>query len=385
MELIFAGFAEYDNRVRGERTAAGMRAALQNGYWTFQVPLGYQKSSLSIESDPGTGPIIAKAFQRIAGGQAKDSVLGWVTRRGLRSRTGGKITPRCFGRILRNPLYAGQIRTMGVEARGSFRPLIPEELFERVQLILDGKKLPIRTYARSHPDFPLRQFVSCQCGRPLTASWSKGRNGRYAYYHCPNPRCRVRTKKDQIEEAFLQLVRRLQPDPDYSALFMQLLRDAWESRSRQASERQTQLTRELDAVAAKLSKLRQKHIYEESISANVFHEESARLDAERQQVRGELAALKQSRADDITELLQFAERLFSRAAQAWEQATVEQRQRLQQVYFPNGLTYSGSEFRTATTCLFFKHFEPEEMQTRYLASPTGFANMWTFPVRCSTR
>jgi hypothetical protein len=38
---------------------------------------------------------------------------------------------------------------------------------------------------RNHPDFPLRGFVRCEaCGRPLTGSWSKGRNGHYAYYHC---------------------------------------------------------------------------------------------------------------------------------------------------------------------------------------------------------
>jgi hypothetical protein len=57
---------------------------------------------------------------------------------------------------------------------------------------------------RNHPDFPLRGFVRCEaCGRPLTGSWSKGRNGRYAYYHCQR-RCRaVNVSKAALEGAFV--------------------------------------------------------------------------------------------------------------------------------------------------------------------------------------
>ena len=41
MEGVLAAFAQFDNDVRSERTRAGMRAALEQGRWTFVPPLGY--------------------------------------------------------------------------------------------------------------------------------------------------------------------------------------------------------------------------------------------------------------------------------------------------------------------------------------------------------
>jgi hypothetical protein len=84
--------------------------------------------------------------------------------------------------MLRNPVYSGWIviAGWGVRERGSFAPLVSEELFKRVQEILDGKRLSVTAHQRNNPDFPLRVFVSCgACGTPLTGSWSRGRKGRY--------------------------------------------------------------------------------------------------------------------------------------------------------------------------------------------------------------
>jgi DNA invertase Pin-like site-specific DNA recombinase len=41
MEGVLAAFAQFDNDVRADRTRAGMRAALEQGRWTFIPPLGY--------------------------------------------------------------------------------------------------------------------------------------------------------------------------------------------------------------------------------------------------------------------------------------------------------------------------------------------------------
>ena len=60
MENILSSFAQFDNDVRGERTIAGMRAALEEGRWTFGVPLGYrrtvdQRGRATIDEDPQSG------------------------------------------------------------------------------------------------------------------------------------------------------------------------------------------------------------------------------------------------------------------------------------------------------------------------------------------
>ena len=67
---------------------------------------------------------------------------------------------------------------------------------------------------RNHPDFPLRGFVRCEtCGRPLTGSWSKGRNGHYAYYHCQRQCRAVNVTKAALEGAVVDELALLQPTP----------------------------------------------------------------------------------------------------------------------------------------------------------------------------
>ena len=47
-------------------------------------------------------------------------------------------------------------------------------------------------------------------------------------------------------------------------------------------------------------------------------------------------------------ILAFAERVLPRAADLWVQASLEQRQRFQQLFFPDGIAFDGNGFvRTA--------------------------------------
>ena len=64
---------------------------------------------------------------------------------------------------------------------------------------------------------------------------------------------------------------------------------------------------------------------------------------------------------DVEGILGFAERVLPRAADLWVQASLEQRQRLQQLFFPDGISFDGKEFvRTALTAAAFNWLEPRE-------------------------
>ena len=106
-----------------------------------------------------------------------------------------------------------------VSAKGNFEPLVDEATFFRAQAILDGRIVVAGPRQRNHPDFPLRGFVRCEaCGRPLTGSWSKGRNGHYAYYHCQKPCRSVNVSKAALEGAFVDELALLLPTPGYMRL-----------------------------------------------------------------------------------------------------------------------------------------------------------------------
>jgi hypothetical protein len=179
-------------------------------------------SNSSLVHDPERGPLVKRAFEDLASGWfSMRDVVRRATDGGLRTRKDRPLSPQTFGNMLRNRIYIGHIESpeVGVSARGDFEPLIDEATFYQVQAVLDGRVSVAAPRLRNYPDFPLRGFVRCEtCGRRLTGSWSKGRNGRYAYYHCPR-RCRaVNVSKTVLEGAFVDELALLQPTPGYMRL-----------------------------------------------------------------------------------------------------------------------------------------------------------------------
>ena len=97
---------------------------------------------------------------------------------------------------------------------------------------------------RNDPDFPLRGYARCEtCGKPLTASWSKGRSDYYAYYHCRGRSRAVNISKAKLEELFVEELARLQP----TAGFMRLVKDrvlhAWRELKTDAAQRIAEIER----------------------------------------------------------------------------------------------------------------------------------------------
>ena len=57
---------------------------------------------------------------------------------------------------------------------------------------------------------------------------------------------------------------------------------------------------------------------------------------------------------DVDGILAFAERILPRAADLWVQSSLDQRQRFQQLFFPDGLAFGGNGFvGTAVTAAAF--------------------------------
>jgi site-specific DNA recombinase len=380
MEGVLAAFAQFDNDVRSERTLAGMRAALSLGRWTFKAPLGYLNaakwSNSSLVHDPERGPLVKRAFEDLATGRfTKQEVIRRATDAGLRTRQGLPVAPQTFGQMLRNRIYIGQVESpdCAVSAHGDFEPLIDEGTFYRAQAVLDGRVTVTAPRQRNHPDFPLRGFVRCEsCGRPLTGSWSKGRNGRYAYYHCRR-RCRaVNVSKAVLEGAFVDELALLQPTPGYMRLVKDRILCVWQQRCAEAGERTTEQERRVKTIRQKLDRLDEAFLYSESIDLATYSRQ-------RDKVREELTLSKIDHHTeavdelDVEGILAFAERILPRASDLWVQASLDYKQRLQQLFFPEGIAFDGNRFnRTAVTASLFKYLATGEKPEESLASPTGF-------------
>jgi hypothetical protein len=246
---------------------------------------------------------------------------------------------------------------------------VTPEIFDRVQQVLDGKRPTVTPHERNSEDFPLRRFVRCaECGGPLTGSWSKGRKKLYAYYHCLEGCTRV--PKYNFEASFSEYIGRLQPNLAYLRLFNGTLRDVWKSKQAEIYRTQARCDQQLRELRIRKTKLEEAFVYEHSIEVETYREMRNRL-------LNEIAALEEelTGADaetlEVDAVIEYAETTLLNAAEFWRTASLDQKQRLQRVLFPEGVEYSVGTFGTSTSCLLFSGIEAKNADDSEMVGPCG--------------
>ena len=75
---------------------------------------------------------------------------------------------------------------------------------------------------------------------------------------------------------------------------------------------------------------------------------------------------------DVEGILAFAERVLPRASDLWVQVSLEQRQRFQQLFFPDGIAFDGKSFvGTRVTAPTFSYLRTIEGGKERLVDLTG--------------
>jgi hypothetical protein len=235
MGVFHSAISDLDNDVRAEKTVDGMQARIDKKGWPFQPPLGYLKVKhpvygSSLQTDLVVGPLIRSAFEMVAEGLPQTEALDRLWAAGLRTRKGQRVSPQTFTNILRNEAYAGWLVVKKWDRRvlGGFEPIVSQELFDRVAMKTGGTLAGGIRRRTQDGIFPLRRFVRCGvCDTVLTGSTSKGRSGRYPYYHCRRGCKGSSVPKGRLEQQFAELLRRLVPDPSYWPLCREVVTDLW--------------------------------------------------------------------------------------------------------------------------------------------------------------
>ena len=377
MEQIFAAVAELDNNIRADRSTKGMRQKLENGFWTFPPPLGYvagkdAQGNKGIFPDSERAELVAWAFERFSTGlYSRQEVLQEVTTRGLRTKHGDPVSPQTFEQTLRKPVYAGRIvvEDWGIDVQGRHQALVSQETFEKVQMVLDGRRVSVTPRPRNNPDFPLRHFVRCgECGDPITGSWSAGRTRSYAYYHCQDGCTRV--PKEIFEARFVELLKVLQPKPEYVALFREVVLDVLRLKQGDAQTAELAIERNLRELRSRREKLDEAFVYQRTIDSDTYNRMRTALLADIAIAEMEL---REANIDtlDAEEVLDFGLNVLINASNLWKTASLDDKQRYQQVLFPEGLEYSDESYRTTATCLLFNELEVSSEEKEELVALPG--------------
>ena len=174
--------AEYYIRLLSENVKKGQKEKLSQGWLPTKPPLGYKtigdKGHKIHVPDEEKAPLIRKMFDLYASGQHSTKTLcDEMYKRGLRSRTGHKVSHARIHQLIGDPFYYGMNRWKNQVTKGNHEPLITKELFQQVQEKLHSYGQP-RT--RKHNSLFKGVFHCSECGGTITWEIQKG----HWYGHC---------------------------------------------------------------------------------------------------------------------------------------------------------------------------------------------------------
>ena len=244
MANIEAAQAQYFRESNAERNNAFSRECLKAGWWIYGVPPGYQHAKRSgekrnyiVPKEPLAG-IIKEALEGFAYARfvSQTDVLDFVNARlldlGMKSKDLNYIK-----RILTSPFYTGffSFPKWDIPAQTwKIEPFIDTDTFNLIQDRLAGRnRINHRRYNKHDERFPLKGFVVCPvCGRPLTASMTKG--GTYPYYQCQNAKCTgkrlANVAPKVIHAEFEELLGKIAPTAPVLALTRALAKGIYQER-----------------------------------------------------------------------------------------------------------------------------------------------------------
>src|SRR6476659_1481422 len=361
MESMFALNNQYESMKPGRNVSRGLYQKAKDGGTYGWARLGYLndverlpdgRQVASVSLDPKRSPLLTLAFQLFASGEYSLSKLAKELHfLGLRSRRtrrhqGEKIGTSTLQRILRDPYYAGWvIYKRGTDDeqvfRGRHEPLIDEDTFNRVQVLLDEKRVAGERPQKHH--HYLKGSVFCgECGRRLVYSLSRGKNGRrYAYYFCASrasgSSCAMRDniRPELIEDAIQRY---------YVGRPVQLTAEQVAKRT-DAIERlvavsqgavmhvKTAKIELIDKLKAQQSRLLRLHVEEgDDISPDAFRDERARLQTDIKAAETSLAATEERLDLDAT-MLRLALELAEDVAEVYRDGPESLRRGYNQAFF----------------------------------------------------
>jgi site-specific DNA recombinase len=193
MEAVTDIMNEVQVRLSGQDIAVKMANKVKNGGSVGLAKVGYTNARLDLDGrkvntitvDAERAPLVQKAFELFATGKyTLDSLHDMMGDLGLTATRRNKPVGRdTLGRMLRDRYYIGKVIYKGIEYQGRHEPLVSEELFDRVQRILDTHA-GSGTRERKHLHY-LKGLVWCgRCRYRYTIMPGRGNGGEYFYFMC---------------------------------------------------------------------------------------------------------------------------------------------------------------------------------------------------------
>ena len=192
--MILCSQAKLENDQKGINVKRGIRAKCEMGWRPGMPPIGYYNRAMAgvkdIVVDPDRGETVTEMYRKVAEEGASGRVIKrWFDQIKMTTRKGKGVALSQIYQMLKNPFYYGEFEypiKSGTWYKGSHKPLISREIFDRVQekLVVPPKS------KRGGKKIDFKGIFKCACcGASVIGEekyrkrkWDKPRH--HIYYHC---------------------------------------------------------------------------------------------------------------------------------------------------------------------------------------------------------
>src|SRR6266566_4522273 len=336
-----------------EEARKGMQEKAEQGIWPTKCPLGYRNitgpdGKKIIATDPAIAPLIAKLFDWYARGDIslKEAARRAHTAGLVYPKSGGKVPVSTIHTILRNRLYTGWFEWNGKLIQGRHEALVPVELWERVQDVIDGRFSS--NAKRGRHDFAFSGLIACaQCGCAVVGEIKKQ---RYIYYHCTGyaDKCqgnaascrRKHVREEALEAQFIELLGQLHFDDEVLSWVQEALHASHADKRREQEEAVARLRAEYDRLQRRLDAMYVDKL-DGRVDAAFFDKMAAEWRAEQARCQREIDRHQEADKSYMDEGVQILE-LARNAQRLFERQEPRQKRRLLNFVLSN-CTWKGGE------------------------------------------
>src|SRR3989338_402574 len=406
MLAIYLALPEVDNDIRSQKIKAGIRGAKKLGRWTSNAPIGYKNSRDELNKpiivvNPEKAKIIRWVFEEIALGERAPNIIRMEL-----PKKGVTVSKSSFYYLLRNPLYIGKMLVGATENEPQqivdaiHEAIISEELFHSVQMLLDAKNKRINKHHSfcDRDELPLRGILSCSnCGKHVTGSASKSRNGtRHFYYHCLH--CsKERYIADIVNEEMELYLSTIQIDEAVEVLYRIILVKEVQENASNSETKRVALTQELNKLEQRKKAL-QNLMLDGELNAHDYTELKSELDSRILEIKVNISDNK-AKDSNFKEEIQKAVLMIPNLVERYRNSSVQEKQEIIGSIFPQKFVFKNNEVGTekidksvALVLSNSKGFtENKKGQTKYFLSLSNLVVMdgiepptHRFSVYCST-
>ena len=353
--------ARKENHQRLKHTIPGMKKFVKSGQHFGIVPIGYDhygprvvdpskrsiKQRIEINED---GIKLRKAWKWKLEGLSDVEIIKKLDALGV------KITKQNISEMWRRPFYIGVQTNAFLEGKpikGNWEALISEEVFWRVQNILEGNNQGY-TVEKDNGKRPLTGTLFCPvCGKKLTGYEVKKK--RLHYYKCQqclgisiNAESSTKMNTKGAHQMFLELLESFRLDDHYIQPFVLQLKKTFVNMKKEAFENRDAFAKKIKALEAELDKL------EERFAFGVF-DDKILYDKLRIKKQTEIDQIKEQMADseiEISNLDYYIKKSIETSQNIhnyWQLGSLEEKRKLQKMVFPEGIVVDTKNRRYLTS------------------------------------